>query len=171
VSVPPGGRRFEFREFALAGDGQVVQMQSDTAEVRFVRWTLRPPPREAVAGEGLLRGRVVERSRATPTVVVSMGRTRRSVPVALDGSYEARLPAGTWLVSFRCTGAAQETAPVDVRVTIAPGATVDLGTVTLAPRPPRPAAANGAAPGPLASPAAAPGTTGAAGMPAGAALP
>ncbi len=50
--VPPGNRRFEFREFALAADGTIVQMQSDVGEVRFVRWTLRPlaPAREPGAG-------------------------------------------------------------------------------------------------------------------------
>src|SRR5512133_1432459 len=104
VSVPPGGRRFEFREFALAPEGVVVQMQSDTAEVRFVRWTLRPQ-REAPAGEGLVRGRVTETPRNTTYTLVTVPKLRRSVPVASDGTFEIRVPAGTWTVSVRRGGA------------------------------------------------------------------
>ncbi len=138
--APPGGRRFEFREFALAPDGAVVQMQSDVGEVRFVRWTLRPPPRDAVAGEGLVRGRVVDSGRPVPGASVVIGRLRRVVPVAADGTFEVRLPAGTWLISVRRApvAGAPEPPSVDLKVAVAAGATVDLGTVSLARPPQRP---------------------------------
>ncbi|HYQ81772.1 MAG TPA: carboxypeptidase regulatory-like domain-containing protein [Anaeromyxobacteraceae bacterium] len=129
-SVPPGDRRFEFREFAIAPDGAVVQMQSDAAEVRFVRWALPPPPREAVAGVGMLRGRVTESGRPAAGAAVTVGRSRRVVPVAADGSFEARLPAGTYLVAIR-PGGQPEASPVEIKVAVAAGATVDLGTVAL----------------------------------------
>lgn len=140
-AVPPGARRFEFREFALAPDGSVVQMQSDAAEVRFVRWALLPPPRETAAGEGILRGRVLENGRPAPGAAVTVGRPRRSVPVAADGSFEVRLPAGTYTLSVRTPvgGSAPEPLPVEVKVAVAPGATVDVGNVAVAPRVPRPA--------------------------------
>jgi hypothetical protein len=139
ASAPPGGRRFEFREFALAPDGTVVQMQSDTAEVRFVRWTLRPPPRDAAPGEGLVRGRVLEKGRAASAVSVQVQRLRRAIPVAADGSFEVRLPAGSWVVAVRRPPApgSPEGAAADVRVLVAAGATVDVGNVTLAPPRPR----------------------------------
>ena len=132
--APPGGRRFEFREFALATDGTVVQMQSDANEVRFIRWPLRPPPRDAVAGEGLVRGRVVDPGRPGAGASVLVVRLRRSVPVAADGTFEVRLPAGTWLLSVRRAPGLPDTPPVDLRIAVAAGATVDLGTVSL-PRP------------------------------------
>jgi Carboxypeptidase regulatory-like domain len=139
ASVPPGGRRFEFREFALAPDGTVVQMQSDASEVRFVRWTLRAPPRDALAGEGLVRGRLVDGGRSCAGATVSVVRLRRSVPVAPDGSFEVRLPAGTWLVALRRAAGDGGVEPaVEVKVAVAAGATVDVGTVSLAlPRPVR----------------------------------
>jgi hypothetical protein len=139
-AVPPGGRRFEFREFALAPDGSVVQMQSDAAEVRFVRWALLPPPRETAEGEGILRGRVLENGRPAPGATVTVGRPRRSVPLSADGSFEVRLPAGTYTLSVRTpvAGSAPEPLPVEVRVAVAPGATVDIGNVVVAPRVPRP---------------------------------
>jgi hypothetical protein len=138
ISVPPGGRRFEFREFSVTPDGAVVQMQSDAAEVRFVRWQLPPPPRDAVAGMGLLKGRVVESGQPLPGASVTVGRPRRPVPVASDGAFEVRLPAGTYLVSFRHPeqsppGApSAECQPVERRVTVAAGSVVDLGIVGLA---------------------------------------
>jgi hypothetical protein len=137
--VPPGGRRFEFREFALAPDGTVVQMQSDVSEVRFVRWTLRAPPRQARSGEGLVRGRVVDTGRSGLGASVLIGRLRRVVPVAADGTFELRLPTGTWLLSVRRAAAAgvPEAPPVELKVAVAAGATVDLGTVSLARPPPR----------------------------------
>jgi hypothetical protein len=136
-AVPPGARRFEFREFALAPDGSVVQMQSDAAEVRFVRWPLLAPPRDAVAGEGLLRGRVVENGRPAPAATVSLARPRRTVPVSSDGSFEVRLPAGVHVLVFRPPpGPGPEGPPVEVKATVAAGATVDIGAVALgAPRP------------------------------------
>ena len=140
-SVPPGDRRFEFREFAIAPDGAVVQMQSDAAEVRFVRWVLPAPPREAVAGVGLVRGRVTESGRPAPGAAVTVGRSRRIVPVAPDGSFEARLAAGTYLVTVR-PGGQPEAPPVEIKVAVAAGATVDLGTVAL-PGPARAAAGGG----------------------------
>ena len=138
ATAPPGGRRYEFREFAVAADGVVVQMQSDAAEVRFIRWTLRPPPRDAVAGEGLVRGRLLCPGRPPSEASVTVGRLRRTVPVASDGSFEVRLPAGTWVLSLRRGASAGNgaEAPVDVKVAVAAGSTVDIGTVTLGPRPP-----------------------------------
>lgn len=154
ASAPPGGRRFEFREFAVGVDGAVVQMQSDAAEVRFVRWVLRPPPRDAVAGEGLVRGRLVCPGRPPSDASVTVSRLRRTVPVAPDGSFEVRLPAGTWVLSLRRPGNGGDVAPVDVRVAVAAGSTVDIGTVTLSPRPPRNPAPNGSGLGAAASPGA-----------------
>ena len=150
VSAPPGGRRFEFREFALMPDGVVVQMQSDTAEVRFVRWALRSVPRDLVAGEGLVRGHVVEAAHGTPAMV-GVAKLHRAVPVGGDGSFELRLPAGTWTLSVRRgpPTAAADAAGVEIKVAVAPGATVDLGNLSVAPRPPRPATivgGNGGAP-------------------------
>jgi hypothetical protein len=138
VAVPPGGRRFEFREFALHPDGGVVQMQSDATEVRFVRWTLKPPPRDAIAGEGLVRGRVVDGPRPGSGASVTIGRLKRSVAAAPDGSFELRLPAGNWVVSVRRAAAAPDAAPLEVRVAVAAGATVDLGALNVAARPPPP---------------------------------
>jgi hypothetical protein len=135
VSVPPGDRRWQFREFALAPDGSVLQMQSDAAEVRLVRWTLPPAPRDALTGEGLVLGRVLEDGHAVGGASVAAGRARRSVASAADGSFEVRLPAGTWTLTVRRPGpasAADEPAG-EVRVTVAPGATVDVGTVALPP--------------------------------------
>jgi len=150
VAVPPGGRRYEFREFALAPDGTVVQMQSDAAEVRFVRWTLKSVPKDALAGEGLVRGRVVETGRSGAGAMVIVTRLRRSVPVGADGTFEVRLPAGNWLMSVRRAAASGvEFAGADLRVAVAPGATVDVGTVSLAPRP-KPAATGAGVPGFLA---------------------
>ena len=158
VAVPPGGRRYEFREFALAPDGAVVQMQSDTAEVRFVRWILKPVPKEGLAGEGLVRGRVFDAGHSVAGASVLVARLRLSVPVGPDGTFELRLPAGTWLVSLRRAAApGLEMAAVDLRVAVAPGAMVDVGNVWLAPRPkPAPPAGQGlpgspAPPGPAES--------------------
>jgi hypothetical protein len=135
ASVPPGDRRFEFREFSIAPDGAVIQMQSDASEVRLVRWVLPPPPRDAIAGEGLVKGRVVEGGRPLPGAAVSVGRPRRVIPVSADGTFEVRLPAGTYVVSFRHPGMllGAETAPVERKVAVAAGSTVDLGNVWLAP--------------------------------------
>jgi hypothetical protein len=132
--APPGGRRFEFREFALAPEGAVVQMQSDVSEVRFVRWTLRPPSRDAIAGEGMVRGRLVDLGRPGQGASVLVVRLRRVVPVAVDGTFAVRLPAGTWLLSVRRAPVAgtPEAPPVDLRVAVAAGATVDLGAISLA---------------------------------------
>jgi hypothetical protein len=158
ATAPPGGRRFEFREFAVAPDGTVVQMQSDTTEVRFVRWTLRPPPRDASpGGEGLVRGRVLERGRAAQTVSVQIPRLRRVVPVAADGSFEVRLPAGSWIFAVRRPPAPgwPEGATAEVRVLVAAGATVDVGNVALAAPRPRPPPSPAGPPAPPAEGAAA----------------
>ena len=160
ASAPPGARRYEFREFALAPDGSVVQMQSDVSEVRFVRWPLRPPPREAIAGEGLVRGRVVDPGRGSAGATVNVTRLHRSVPIGPDGSFEVRLPAGTWNVSFRRAPApGLDATPVELRVAVAAGATVDVGTVSLSPRPKPPPAippAGNVIVGPFPAPAPAP---------------
>jgi hypothetical protein len=61
------------------------------------------------------------------------------VPVAADGTFEVRLPAGTYTVSFRraAVSAALEQATVDLKVAVAAGATVDLGNVSIStPAPP-----------------------------------
>ncbi len=133
VSVPPGDRRFEFREFSVAPDGAVVQMQSGASEVRFVRWVLHPPPREAISGEGLVKGRVVESGRPLPGAAVSIVRPHRAVPVSADGTFEIRLPAGTYVVSFRhpAVSSGADVALVERKVAVAAGATVDLGSVWL----------------------------------------
>jgi hypothetical protein len=135
VSVPSGDRRWQFREFALAPDGSVVQMQSDVAEVRLVRWTLPPAPRDAGAGEGLVQGRVLEDGHPVAGASVASGRARRSVASAADGRFEVRLPAGTWTLTVRRPGPAGSTdEPMgELRVTVAPGATVDVGSVALPP--------------------------------------
>ncbi|WP_263009628.1 carboxypeptidase regulatory-like domain-containing protein [Anaeromyxobacter paludicola] len=134
-AVPPGDRRFEFREFGLAPDGTVVQMQSDASEVRFVRWVLAAPPRQAVAGEGLVRGRVTDGGHPSPGALVSVSRPRRAVPVQPDGSFEVRLPPGHYLLSVRRPGATPsgfiEPQPVERRVSVSAGATVDLGALPL----------------------------------------
>jgi hypothetical protein len=81
-----------------------------------------------VAGVGLVRGRVTESGRPAPGAAVTVGRSRRIVPVAPDGSFEARLAAGTYLVTVR-PGGQPEAPPVEIKVAVAAGATVDLGTV------------------------------------------
>jgi hypothetical protein len=138
ASVPPGDRRFEFREFALGPDNGVVQMQSDAHEVRFVRWV--PMPYRS-GGEGLVKGRVFDGGRPSATAGVTVGRARRIVPVSSDGTFEVRLPAGTYTVSFRraAAGAAPEQATVELKVAVAAGATVDLGNVSINTATPPPA--------------------------------
>jgi len=135
--VPPGGRRFQFREFALGPDGTVVQMQSDASEVRFVRWALRHPPRAVVAGEGIVRGRVANSGPLRGGATVGVPRLRRSSRVAVDGSFELRLPAGTWVMAVRHPVGAPEPS-LEVKVSVAAGATVDVGTLFLARAPPPP---------------------------------
>ena len=136
VSVPPGGRRFEFREFAIDVDGSVVQMQSDAREVRFVRWTLKPLPREVVAGEGLVRGRVLDAGRPSAAASVIVPKLKRKVETAADGTFELRLPAGTYHLMVRRPALAGffEAPPVDLRIAVAAGATVEVGDVSLATR-------------------------------------
>ncbi|HVP68503.1 MAG TPA: hypothetical protein VMT17_14710 [Anaeromyxobacteraceae bacterium] len=134
LSVPPGDRRWEFREFALAPDGAIVQMQSDLAEVRLVRWSLQPAPRDAVAGEGMVKGRVFESGKPAAGAAVSVAKAHRSVATGPDGSFEVRVPAGTWAVSFRRSQAVvADSPPAELKVAVAAGATVDVGNVTLAP--------------------------------------
>ncbi len=135
VAVPPGDRRWQFREFALAPDGGVVQMQSDLAEVRLVRWGLAPAPRDVLAGEGMVKGRVLEGSRPAAGASVTVAKAHRSVATAPDGTFEVRLPAGTWAVSFRrpIPSGSPEFLSSELKVAVAAGATVDVGSVTLAP--------------------------------------
>ncbi len=132
--VPPGDRRWLFREFALAPDGAVVQMQSDLAEVRLVRWPLPSSPRDAVAGEGLVRGRVLDGGRPAAGASVSVGKGFRAPPAGADGSFELRLPPGTWTIAFRKAGANGPTdpPPAELKVNVNVGSTVDVGTVQLA---------------------------------------
>jgi len=135
IAVPRGDRRFEFREFGLAPDGAVVQMQSDAAEVRFVRWVLPPPPKGSVAGEGLVKGRVLDGGRPVAGAAVTAGKARRASTCQADGTFELRLPPGSHVVSIRAPASGEA---VERRVAVAAGATVDLGNVILpaAPQPP-----------------------------------
>ena len=133
VTVPPGDRRWLFREFALAPDGAVVQMQSDLAEVRLVRWPLPSSPKDAVPAEALVRGRVLDGTRPAVGSTVTAGKAHRSPPAGADGAFELRLPHGTWVLAFRraSPAGAPEPTPVEFKVTVAPGATMDVGTVQL----------------------------------------
>ena len=135
VVVPPGDRRWLFREFALAPDGSVIQMQSDLAEVRLVRWPLASSPRDAAVGEGLVRGRLLDGARPAAGAAVTASRAHRSVTSGADGSFELRLPPGTWTLGFRraVPHGSAEAPPAELKVAVAAGATVDVGTVQLAP--------------------------------------
>ena len=101
VVVPPGDRRWLFREFALAPDGSVIQMQSDLAEVRLVRWPLpvvaegRGGGGGAGAGSDPRRGAPRRRGRG------GVARAHRSAWWGADGTFELRLPPGTWMLAFR----------------------------------------------------------------------
>jgi hypothetical protein len=144
VMVPPGDRRWLFREFALAPDGSVIQMQSDVAEVRLVRWPLPSSPRDAAVGEGLVRGRLLDGARPAAGAAVVVPRAHRSIAAGADGTFELRLPPGTWTLGFRrpAPPGAAEGAPSELKVAVAAGATVDVGTVQLASQkagPPAPA--------------------------------
>jgi len=134
VVVPPGDRRWLFREFALAPDGSVVQMQSDVGEVRLVRWPLPSSPKDAAAGEGTLRGRILDGARPAAGASVSVVRAHRSALVGPDGTFEIRMPPGTWLVVFRRSSAPglPESAPVELKVSVTAGGTIDVGSVQLA---------------------------------------
>jgi hypothetical protein len=135
VVVPPGDRRWLFREFALAPDGAVIQMQSDLAEVRLVRWPLPSSPKDAAVGEGGVRGRILDGAHPASGATVSVAKAHRSATVAADGTFELRLPPGTWMLSFRKAGAtaSPDAAPAELKVAVQPGGTVDVGTVQLAP--------------------------------------
>ena len=133
VVVPPGDRRWLFREFALAPDGSVIQMQSDLAEVRLVRWPLPSSPRDVAVGEGLVRGRILDGTRPAAGAAVSVPRAHRSVAAGADGTFELRLPPGTWTLGFRRVAphGSTEAPPAELSVAVAAGATVDVGTVQL----------------------------------------
>src|SRR5512137_713069 len=133
VVVPPGDRRWLFREFALAPDGSVIQMQSDLAEVRLVRWPLPSSPRDAALGEGLVRGRIHDGTRPAAGAAVSVPRAHRSVVAGADGTFELRLPPGTWTLGFRraVPQGSADAPPAELQVAVVAGATVDVGTVQL----------------------------------------
>jgi hypothetical protein len=57
------------------------------------------------------------------------GRQRRYATAGTDGGFELRLPAGTWVVSVRRAGPSASEAPLELKVAVAAGATVDVGTV------------------------------------------
>jgi hypothetical protein len=65
---------------------------------------------------------------------VSVGRAHRSALVGPDGTFELRVPPGTWMVAFRRSSApgVPESAPTEVKVTVTAGGTIDVGTVQLA---------------------------------------
>jgi hypothetical protein len=134
VVVPPGDRRWLFREFALAPDGSVVQMQSDVGEVRLVRWPLPSSPKDVAAGEGMLRGRILDGARPAAGASVSVVRAHRSALAGQDGTFEIRLPPGTWTVAFRRSSApgAPESAPAELKVSVTAGGSIDVGSVQLA---------------------------------------
>jgi hypothetical protein len=136
VVVPPGDRRWLFREFALAPDGAVIQMQSDLAEVRLVRWPLSSSPKDAAVGEGLVRGRVIDGAKPAAGAAVTVPRIHRSATAGADGAFEMRLPPGTWTLGLRRPGApgSPEASVAELKVVVAPGATVDAGTVQLVPQ-------------------------------------
>lgn len=133
VMVPPGDRRWLFREFALAPDGSVIQMQSDLAEVRLVRWSLPSSPKDSGVGEGLVRGRILDGSRPAAGTAVMVPRARRSVAAGADGTFELRLPPGTWALGFRrmAPHGSTEQQPAELTVAVTAGVTVDVGTVQL----------------------------------------
>jgi len=133
VVVPPGDRRWLFREFALAPDGSVVQMQSDLAEVRLVRWPLPSSPRDATTGEGLVRGRILDGTRPAAGAAVSVPRAHRAAAAGADGTFELRLPPGTWTLGFRrvTPHGSAEAPPAELTVAVTASATVDVGTVQL----------------------------------------
>ncbi|HET8725528.1 MAG TPA: hypothetical protein VFM53_15120, partial [Anaeromyxobacteraceae bacterium] len=87
VVVPPGDRRWLFREFALAPDGAVIQMQSDLAEVRLVRWPLSSSPKDAAVGEGSVRGRILDGAHPATGATVSVAKAHRTATVAADGTF------------------------------------------------------------------------------------
>lgn len=134
VVVPPGDRRWLFREFALAPDGAVVQMQSDLAEVRLVRWPLPASPKDAAVGEGVVRGRLLDGTRPAAGGSVAVAKAHRSTVVGADGTFELRVPAGSWLLGFRrpVGSATPELPPAELKVAVSAGGTVDVGTVQLA---------------------------------------
>jgi hypothetical protein len=136
VVVPPGDRRWLFREFALAPDGAVIQMQSDLAEVRLVRWPLSSSPRDAAVGEGLVRGRVLDGARPASGAAVTAPRAHRAATAGADGAFEIRLPPGTWVLGLRRPPppGSPEASVAELKVVVAPGATVDAGTVQLVPQ-------------------------------------
>jgi hypothetical protein len=142
IAIPPGERRWLFREFALAPDGSVVQLQSDLAEVRLVRWTLHGAGKEALAGEGMVKGRILDGSRPAVGIPVGVPRAHRSASTALDGTFEMRLPAGTWILTFRrpVPAGSPEAPPAEIRVAVAAGAVVDVGVLQLSAQRPGPPA-------------------------------
>jgi hypothetical protein len=141
IVVPPGDRRWLFREFALAPDGAVIQMQSDLAEVRLVRWPLPSSPKDAAVGEGSVRGRILDGAHPAAGATVSVAKVHRTATVAADGAFDLRLPPGTWMLAFRKAGApaSADAGGAELKVAVPPGGTVDVGTVQLA-RPPAGAA-------------------------------
>ena len=133
VVVPPGDRRWLFREFALAPDGAVIQMQSDLAEVRLVRWALPSSPKDGATGEGTVRGRVLDGARPAFGASVAVARAHRSATAGPDGTFEIRLPPGTWVIGFHRSAApgTPEAPPAELKVSVPPGGTVDMGTLQL----------------------------------------
>jgi hypothetical protein len=54
--------------------------------------------------------------------------------VSTDGTFEIRVPAGSWVVGFRRSPGAgtPELPPAELKVAVTAGGTVDVGTVQLA---------------------------------------
>jgi hypothetical protein len=93
-------------------------------------------------GEGLVRGRLLDGARPAEGAAVQAAKAHRTTQAGADGAFELRLPAGTWMLGFRRQVApgAPEAAPSELRVAVAAGAIVDVGTVQLAAPKPAPSA-------------------------------
>ena len=90
-----------------------------------------------------MRGRILDGARPAAGATVAVAKAHRSAMVGADGTFEIRLPPGTWMVGFRrAVGAGlPEPRPAELKVAVTAGGTVDVGTVQLAGPQDRPAAA------------------------------
>ena len=110
-------------------------MQSDLAEVRLVRWALPSSPKNARGGEEPFGAEILDGAGPAAGASVAVPRAHRSATVGPDGSFwrNPPLPPGTWVIGFRRSTApgTPEAQPAELKVTVAPGGTVDMGTLQL----------------------------------------